>query len=102
MVSLRGVSAAKPGGVFFSDLLFSVFACIVNFLYAVALTQGRIRLYVIFAQGISFFLFYFFVGRAVKIAVRKIEKALSDVFVRIRELAARSKKTAPETKNRSD
>ena len=49
--------------LFVTDLMFVVFASIVNFLFALIETDGRIRGYVLFAEVVSFAVFYLTVGR---------------------------------------
>ncbi len=65
-VSVRDVFSCSNVGVFISDAVFSFFVSVIHFLYAVAMTEGRIRLYVIAAQIISFFVIWCFAGRYIK------------------------------------
>ncbi len=57
-----------PGNVrvFIEDLLFMLFAAVVNFLFSLSQTYGVIRGYSLFAQTAAFALLYFTVGRIVK------------------------------------
>ena len=57
-----------PGNIriFIEDLLFMLFAAVVNFLFALSQTYGIIRGYSLFAQIASFALLYFTVGRIIK------------------------------------
>ncbi len=68
MVMMVMRELVPPGNprIFAEDILFSVFAAILNFFYAVALTNGIVRLYVLFAEGVSFLLLYLTVGKILK------------------------------------
>ena len=102
LVSVRDAAATKPRAVFLTDTLFSFFVCVINFLYSIALPQGRVRLYVVFAQAVSFFVFYFLVGRRIKNSLRKITEILSEFFFKLLNSAGKLKKTALKQKNRSE
>ena len=69
--------------LFLGDVLFMLTAGIVNSLYAVSQTEGKVRLYVLAAQGISFFVVYFFVGRPLFSFIRFIHVRVSSHKQRI-------------------
>ncbi|MBR2176507.1 MAG: spore cortex biosynthesis protein YabQ [Clostridia bacterium] len=66
MIILRTASPPGKIAVFVGDTLYMLFVALLNFLFAVSQTEGKIRLYVIFAECLSFGLLYFTVGRWLK------------------------------------
>ncbi len=52
-------------GVFIRDTLFMFTVFVINFLYSVAMTEGKIRFYVVFSELLSFLLFYFTLGKTI-------------------------------------
>ncbi len=85
-VIIRSFRIISPPGalqLFLGDVLFMLTAGIVNSLYAVSQTEGKVRLYVLAAQGISFFVVYFFVGRPLFSFIRFIHVRVSSHKQRI-------------------
>ena len=60
--------AAPPGKIrlFVSDMLFMLFAAVLNFLFALSQTKGNIRGYSVFAQIVIFCVLYFTLGKLIK------------------------------------
>ena len=61
--SVRIVLPPTQLQLFAGDMLFMIFVCIVNTLYAISLTEGRIRLYFVFSELVGYILIYIFPGR---------------------------------------
>ena len=74
---IRILSRSRKGGIFACDVLFVVTAFFLNFFFALALTNGIIRLYVLMTESVSFFLLYYTIGNR---AERLLSKIVSFVF----------------------
>lgn len=69
--------------LFVGDVLFMVFAAILNFLFATALTEGNVRFYTVFAELVSFLAIYLTVGRILKKIINTVYKWISAFFRKI-------------------
>ena len=72
------------------DFLFAFIAGMLNLLFALALTQGRIRGYVVFAEALTFSVLYLTAGRlivrsadAIHRAVKSVLRLISAPFLRL-------------------
>lgn len=65
---------------FAADVVFMLTASLLNFLFAVGFTLGRIRFYVVFAEAVSFFVVYFTAGRFIRLIFRKISHMTAHFF----------------------
>ena len=83
IVVIRVISPPSKIQLFVGDVLFMVFAALLNFLFAVAFTEGNIRFYTIFAELISFFAIHLTVGRLAKKTAYIVFHFISAVFRRI-------------------
>ncbi len=63
---IRTLSPPNKIQMFIGDVLFMVFAAIINFLFATAFTEGNVRFYTIFAELLAFFTIYLTVGKIIK------------------------------------
>ena len=78
--------AAPPGKIrlFVSDMIFMLFAAVMNFLFALSQTKGNIRGYSVFAQVLIFCLLYFTLGRLIKrfavLALGSITRCVNKVY----------------------
>lgn len=61
--AIRTVSPPTKLQLFISDVIFMMTAAILNTLFAISQTEGKIRLYVIAAEIISYIILYFTVSR---------------------------------------
>ncbi len=81
--------AFPPGKIqmWIGDFLYIFAVFVGNFIYAVAMTEGKIRFYVLSAEMISFILLYFGIGRTIKCFVgsiiRKCNERICDFFAKI-------------------
>ncbi len=66
IVVVRELVPPKEIRLFVGDVLFMVFAALMNFIFAAALTNGMVRFYTIFAEIICFGLMYMTIGRLLK------------------------------------
>lgn len=80
---IRVISPPSKKQLFVSDLLFMVIAALMNFIFAVAFTEGKVRFYTIFAETISFFAIYFTVGKLAGRAAKSIFRFISTVLYKI-------------------
>lgn len=76
---------SPPGKIllFLSDMLFTFIAAMINFVFAVSMTNGRIRAYSLLAQGAAFFLLYFTAGVFIKRSAKGISGFLRRQFSKI-------------------
>lgn len=84
------IKAVSPPGrieLFVSDMILTMVVIVVNFLYAAAKTESRIRLYVIIAELVSFLLLHFLIGKRLKrfiyLIFRRFELVFSKKYKRI-------------------
>ncbi len=68
---------------FIRDLIFSLFAGIVSFLYALSCTGGRFRGYAAAAELASFLVLYLTLGRLIVNSAHKISKVIARVWSRL-------------------
>lgn len=91
--SVRIVLPPSPIQLFISDFLFMTAVCIVNTLYAISLTEGRIRLYFVVSEIIGYIIIYALPGRLfIKLlvsAVRWITGIIKAVNKRIVSICSR-------------
>lgn len=66
IASIRAAVPPDKAHIFVVDLLFMLFVSCLNILYAISQTEGKVRLYVIFAETLSFVILYFTIGRFLK------------------------------------
>lgn len=77
---IREVFMSGKVTVFFADMLFMIFVFVLNFLFAVGTTEGKVRLYVIMSEIIVFILLYLLIGRRIKnTAFRIIRRIKEDI-----------------------
>lgn len=80
---IRVLSPPTRIQLFISDILFMVFSAIMNFLFACAFTEGKVRFYTIFAELVSFIILYLTLGRGIKKIVGIVYKWISSFFRKI-------------------
>ncbi len=80
---LRAVSPPGRKLMTVLDFLFSAVAGAVNFLFALSLTGGRIRGYVLLTELLSFLLLYLTVGRLLCRSAGWIRKVTEGIFGRL-------------------
>lgn len=80
---IRVISPPSKVQLFVGDVLFMVFAALLNFLFAVAFTEGNVRFYTIFAELISFFVIYLTLGKAAKKTAHIVFRFISAVLRKI-------------------
>lgn len=80
---IRVISPPSKLQLFVGDVLFMVFAALLNFLFAVAFTEGNVRFYTIFSELISFFVIYLTLGKAAKKTAHIIFRFISAVLRKI-------------------
>ena len=61
--AVRVVSPPTRLQLFIGDVLFMLIAAMLNTLYAISQTEGKVRLYVIAAEIIAYVILYFSIGR---------------------------------------
>lgn len=61
----RLIMHSKQRVIFFQDLLFFLSSAVFTFLFALAVMDGRLRLYLFIGEGIGFLAYYFTIGRLV-------------------------------------
>ena len=61
--AVRVVSPPSRLQLFIGDVLFMLIAAMLNTLYAISQTEGKVRLYVIAAEIIAYVILYFSIGR---------------------------------------
>lgn len=80
---IRVISPPSKIQLFVGDMLFMVFSALLNFLFAVAFTEGNVRFYTIFAELISFFAIYLTLGRIAKKTAHIVFRFISAVLRKI-------------------
>ncbi len=78
---IRIMSPPAAWQIFIGDILFMLAAGLINSVYAISQTEGKVRLYVIAAELISFSAVYFIGGKPVIRFVRYI----SSVIIKIKQ-----------------
>ncbi len=71
MELVRMIFSASRLHIFIGDMIFAFSAFLINFLYAVAMTEGKVRAYVIAAELISFILIYILWIKTIKCPIKK-------------------------------
>ena len=66
--------------IFVSDIIFMILFFLINFLFAIAMTEGRLRLYVIIAELFSFLLLHFTLSRVIKCTIIIEIKKISTII----------------------
>lgn len=66
--------------VFVTDIIFMISVFLINFLYAIAMTEGRLRLYVIIAELSSFILLHFTLSKVIKCTMIIILKKINSII----------------------
>ncbi|MDD6488193.1 MAG: spore cortex biosynthesis protein YabQ [Clostridia bacterium] len=80
---IRVISPPSKIQLFVGDVLFMVFSALLNFLFAVAFTEGNLRFYTIFAELISFFAIHLTLGRVAKKTAHIIFRFISAILRKI-------------------
>lgn len=91
--------------VFVEDILFSIIALVLTFIFVVAFNNGELRFFVLIGEFVGFIIYYFTIGKLTMFAskaiisvVKKFLKLLSMPFVRLfrfikQKTALKNKKT---------
>ena len=83
LAAARILSPPGRRQLFWSDFLFMAAAALLNLLFALAQTYGRIRGYVLAAELTSFFLLYGTVGRLVCRSIFVLKKLVMHIWERL-------------------
>lgn len=85
--SFRAAFPPTKMQMFIGDFIYSLLAFVINFIYATAMTEGKIRLYVVIAEIIVFLLLYLTLGRTIKCfmgkKIRRIDIMLRSILAKI-------------------
>lgn len=73
---IRIILSFSKTATYVTDILFSVTASIMTFLFCLSVTNGEVRFYIILGEFIGFFVFYFSFG---SVAVRFSEKTVKKI-----------------------
>ena len=80
IASVRAAVPPDKTHIFIVDLLFMLSVSCLNMLYAISQTEGKVRLYVIFAETLSFVALYFTLGRFLKQKFAKLVLGIITIY----------------------
>ena len=80
---IRVISPPSKIQLFVGDVLFMVLSALLNFLFAVAFTEGNVRFYTIFAELLSFFAIYLTLGKVAQKTAYIVFRFLRTIFRKI-------------------
>ena len=63
---IRNIFGSNKIFIFFCDLIFSISASIITFLYMLLMNNGRIRLYILLGEALGFIIWYLTFGKIIK------------------------------------
>lgn len=105
--AVRVVSPPTKIQLFIGDVIFMIITAILNTLYAILQTEGKVRLYVIAAEIIAYAILYFSVSRyvikvlsAAILFVRRIKNHIFDyIKIKVRKITNHFKEKCKIKKN---
>lgn len=71
---------------FLCDLIFSVIASIITFLYLLLMNNGRIRLYIFIGEALGFLIWYFTLGQIFKSAINSLKRKIQSTQTKLKGL----------------
>lgn len=80
MSAWRILTPLSKATIFITDFLFMICSALLNFLFALTVTNGKIRGYVLLAELISFLVLYLTLGRLICKSVYVIRDVLKKAF----------------------
>lgn len=92
---IRVAFGAKQLAVFIEDIVFSLIALVLTFVFVISFNNGEVRFFVLIGELLGFAIYYFTVGRIVmslsKAIVRLIKRVLTFVLVPAAKVIANAK-----------
>ena len=77
---IRIAFGAKQIAVFVEDMVFSLIALILTFVFVITFNNGEVRFFVLIGELLGFIVYYFTVGRAVMLLSKAIINLVKKIF----------------------